>query len=72
MSLDHDFCTYDDAPNRPLVADRLAEYYSPEEVLVWLRSPHPQLEGETPQSLMNSSAGLERVHAILDRLDADN
>ena len=50
---------------------RLAEYYETgEEIVQWLRSPHPQLENETPESMIASGRSME-VNAVLNRLDAD-
>lgn len=50
---------------------RLAEYYeTPEEVVAWLRAPHPQLGYETPESRIASGHAME-VNAVLNRLDAD-
>lgn len=48
---------------------RLAEYYTPEEADMWIRSPHPQLEGQRPIDLMERGEH-EKVNEILDRLDS--
>lgn len=52
------------------VVQRLDEYYSPEEVRVWLYARHPQLEGERAIDVILNKES-ERVIAILDRLDSD-
>ena len=52
------------------VVMRLGEYYSREEVRVWLHAPHPQLDGERAVDLIHNGR-TEEVIAILDRLDAD-
>ncbi len=49
---------------------RLGEYYTPDEVRVWLYARHPQLEGKRAIDLIYEDRA-ERVIAILDRLDAD-
>lgn len=52
------------------VVSRLDEYYTPEEVRIWLYSSHPQLEGQRAIDLIVSDRTAD-VIAILDRLDAD-
>lgn len=52
------------------IVSRLDEYYSPEEVRLWLYAPHPQLEGHRAiDHIVNEQAA--DVIAILDRLDAE-
>lgn len=51
------------------VVMRLGEYYTPDEVRVWLYAPHPQLEGRRAIDLIYQDES-ERVIAILDRLDS--
>ncbi len=52
------------------IVSRLDDYYSPEEVRLWLYAPHPQLEGRRAiDSIVGGRAA--DVIAILDRLDAD-
>lgn len=50
--------------------DRLLDYYTPDEIEVWMTSPHPQLSNATPRSLTRGGY-LNEVHQILDRLDAE-
>ena len=52
------------------VVSRLDDYYTPEEVRLWLYAPHPQLEGQRAIDLIVNNRTAE-VIAILDRLDAD-
>jgi uncharacterized protein (DUF2384 family) len=52
------------------VVSRLDEYYTPEEVRIWLYSEHPQLEGQRAIDLIVNDRTAE-VIAILDRLDAE-
>jgi uncharacterized protein (DUF2384 family) len=52
------------------IVNRLDEYYSPEEVRLWLYAPHPQLEGQRAIDCIVSDHAQE-VIAILDRLDAE-
>ena len=52
------------------IAIRLAEYYNTKEILDWINSPHPQLEGELPINLIKFGYA-DKVHEVLDRLDAD-
>jgi uncharacterized protein (DUF2384 family) len=52
------------------IVDRLDDYYSPDEVRLWLYAPHPQLEGRPAiDSIIEGRAA--DVIAILDRLDAE-
>lgn len=50
------------------VVDRLNEYYQPEEIRLWLNSPHPQLDGERAINVIQAGRVLE-VFKILNRLD---
>ncbi|MGF1607545.1 MAG: hypothetical protein ACFB22_14545 [Rhodothalassiaceae bacterium] len=52
------------------VVGRLSEYYTNEEIRVWLFARHPQLEGKRAIDLIHDDRS-EEVLAILDRLDAD-
>jgi uncharacterized protein (DUF2384 family) len=52
------------------IVSRLDEYYTPEEVRIWLYSPHPQLDGSRAIDLIVDDRA-EDVVAILDRLDAE-
>ena len=53
-----------------MIVSRLDEYYTPEEVRLWLYAPHPQLEGQRAIDFIVSERA-EDVIAILDRLDAE-
>lgn len=50
------------------VIDRLDEYYTPEEIRLWLYAPHPQLEGRRAIDVIHEG-GLVRILEIIDRLD---
>ncbi len=52
------------------IVGRLQEYYSVDEIRMWLYARHPQLEGERPIDLINRGES-ERILNILDRLDAE-
>ena len=52
------------------IVSRLDDYYTPEEIRLWLYAPHPQLEGQRAIDLIVNNRTAE-VIAILDRLDAD-
>lgn len=52
------------------VVSRLDEYYTPEEVRLWLYAPHPQLEGQRAIDLIVNDRTTD-VIAILDRMDAE-
>ena len=52
------------------VVNRLDEYYTAEEVRIWLYSEHPQLDGKRAIDLIVEDRTAE-VIAILDRLDAE-
>lgn len=51
------------------VVNRLDEYYTPEEVRIWLYSDHPQLNGRRAIDLIVEDRAAE-VIAIIDRLDS--
>jgi len=51
------------------VTERLADFYEPDEVRLWLQSPHPQLNGELPYALINEGRTRE-VLEIIERLDS--
>lgn len=59
------------ASDRVTVIDRLRAYYTLDEALLWLRSPHPLLNGQTPTAVImdEGEAGYSRIHRILDGLD---
>ncbi|MBI1777143.1 MAG: DUF2384 domain-containing protein [Proteobacteria bacterium] len=51
------------------IVGRLREYYTAEEIRIWLFSRHPQLNGERAIDLINAGKS-EEVLGILDRLDS--
>jgi uncharacterized protein (DUF2384 family) len=52
------------------IVGRLSEYYTAQEIRVWLFALHPQLDNERAIDLINANRSVE-VLRILDRLDAD-
>jgi len=56
--------------NLHYIVGRLQEYYSADEIRIWLYARHPQLDGERAIDLINRGDS-ERVLHVLDRLDAD-
>src|SRR5271165_6086591 len=52
------------------IVGRLQEYYTADEIRIWLYARHPQLEGERAIDLINRGQS-ERVLNVLDRLDAE-
>jgi transcriptional regulator with XRE-family HTH domain len=52
------------------VVGRLQEFYSADEVRMWLYARHPQLEGERAIDVINQGNS-ERVLNVLDRLEAE-
>jgi transcriptional regulator with XRE-family HTH domain len=51
------------------VAERLSDFYEPEEVRLWLQSPHPQLAGARPYDLIIDGRTRE-VLEVIERLDS--
>jgi transcriptional regulator with XRE-family HTH domain len=51
------------------VADRLVDFYEPDEVRLWLQSPHPQLGGSRPYDLIVDGRTVE-VLEVIERLDS--
>lgn len=51
------------------VAARLTDFYDPDEVRLWLQSPHPQLNGVRPYDLINQGRTGE-VLEVIERLDS--
>jgi len=51
------------------VAARLADFYEPDEVRLWLQSPHPQLGGMRPYDLIVDGRTAE-VLEVIERLDS--
>lgn len=52
------------------IVQRLSDYYSADEIRIWLYARHPQLEGQRAIDLINQNRS-ENVLRILDRLDSD-
>ena len=51
------------------VAERLSDFYEPDEARLWLQTGHPQLKGRKPYDLINQGRTAE-VLEIFDRLDS--
>jgi transcriptional regulator with XRE-family HTH domain len=51
------------------VIGRLRDYYSADEIRMWLYARHPQLRGERAIDLINQGRS-EEVLTVLDRLDS--
>jgi transcriptional regulator with XRE-family HTH domain len=51
------------------VVDRLSDFYTPDEIRLWLHSKHPLLNGERAIDLINNDR-TEDVLAVIERLDA--
>lgn len=51
------------------IAQRLSEFYAPDEVRIWLQSPHPQLEGVRPYDLIVDGRSSD-VLEVIERLDS--
>ena len=51
------------------VAERLSDFYAPDEARLWLQTGHPQLNGEKPYDLINEDRTAE-VLEIIDRLES--
>ncbi|MEO1108239.1 MAG: antitoxin Xre/MbcA/ParS toxin-binding domain-containing protein [Pseudomonadota bacterium] len=49
---------------------RLSEYYTDEEIERWMSAPHPQLDNQAARDIFTPE-GVEKIHQIIDRLDAD-
>ena len=56
--------------NLHYIVMRLSEYYSAEEIRLWLYAMHPQLNGERPIDLIHDGRS-EAVLDIINRLDED-
>lgn len=52
------------------VVRRLEDYYSNDEIRMWLYARHPQLNGQRAIDLIHSGEVIE-ILRVLDRLDAD-
>lgn len=57
----------------PNIWSRLMSYYTFDEALLWLSSPHPQLNNDVPAALLatEDEAQISRIREVLARLDAD-
>ncbi len=51
------------------VAERLSDFYEPDEARLWLQTSHPQLNGEKPYDLINDDRTAE-VLEVIDRLES--
>jgi transcriptional regulator with XRE-family HTH domain len=51
------------------IVGRLRDYYTSEEIRMWLFARHPQLDGERAIDLINDGRS-EEVLGVLDRLDS--
>lgn len=51
------------------VADRLSDFYTPDEIRLWLHTKHPMLNGERAIDLINEGR-TEAVLAVIEALDA--
>lgn len=51
------------------VAQRLSDFYEPDEARLWLQSPHPQLQSARPYDLIVEGRTPE-VLEIIERLDS--
>ena len=51
------------------VAERLSDFYEPDEARLWLQTGHPQLNGEKPYDLINENRTAE-VLEVIDRLES--
>lgn len=52
------------------IVERLQEYYTPDEIRFWLKSPHPQLAGERALDLIHQDRAKE-VLEVIARLDGE-
>lgn len=50
------------------ISERLAEFYEPDDVRIWLHSNHPQLKNEIPIELIRQGDS-SRVLEVIDRLE---
>ena len=51
------------------VAERLSDFYEPDEARLWLQTGHPQLGGARPYDLINAGRTAE-VLEVIDRLES--
>ncbi|MEM0990917.1 MAG: antitoxin Xre/MbcA/ParS toxin-binding domain-containing protein [Pseudomonadota bacterium] len=52
------------------IRQRLSTYYTDDEIERWMSAPHPQLADQAARDVFTPE-GIEAVHQIIDRLDAD-
>ena len=52
------------------IVQRLTEYYSADEIRIWLYARHPQLDGQRAIDLISQNRSGD-ILGILDRLDSD-
>jgi uncharacterized protein (DUF2384 family) len=50
------------------IVTALSDFYTPDEVVAWLDSPHPQLEGKTPTAVIAEGRKAD-VMAIIRQLN---
>lgn len=50
------------------VVERLSDFYSPDEIRLWLHTPHPLLDRERAVDLIHAGR-TEEVLAVIDRLE---
>ena len=48
------------------VAERLSDFYEPDEARLWLQTGHPQLDGARPYDLINDG----RIADVLEVIDS--
>ncbi len=51
------------------IAERLSDFYEPDEARLWLQTGHPQLAGEKPYDLINEDRTAD-VLEVIDRLES--
>ena len=51
------------------VAERLSDFYEPDEARLWLQTGHPQFGGERPYDLINDGR-IAEVLEVIDRLES--
>ena len=51
------------------VVDRLGDFYTPDEIRLWLHGAHPMLKGERAIDLIRAGR-TEEVLAVIESLDA--
>lgn len=55
--------------NLRYVVDRLSDFYRPDEIRLWLHTPHPLLENERAIDLITSGE-TEKVLAVIERMES--